>query len=138
MEGARGGFAGKVELYVPGHAPGWAAVRMEARPGWVRAVRALVVAVLLPPAALVAFLIPPHGESLMFTVSLGIYLIYREATARWIVHAFEGACPRCARPIEMKPRARLSGRRTLPCFGCHFDIELDVARRAPEVPAAAA
>lgn len=123
------GFEGRMELYIPGDAPWWAEVRMESRPRWVRLLRAGLVAALVPPLALAAFLIPPHGESLMFTLSLGLYLVYREATARWIVHRFEGACPRCAKPIEMKPRARLSGRRSMPCFGCHFDVQIDAARR---------
>lgn len=95
----------------------------------VRAVRAVMLAALVPPVSLIAFLIPPHGETLFLAVGAGLFLVYREATTRYVVRAFSGSCPRCGSALTLKRGSRLTAARSVPCYGCHFHptIEVDPA-----------
>lgn len=109
------------------YTPTPARVTLTVRSGWQRATRAVVTAVCLPPAALVAFLVPPHGEPLFLAVGVGVYLIYREATTQFVVREFSGSCPRCGSALTLRRGSRLSSARNVPCYGCHFHptIELE-------------
>ena len=112
-------------------------VRIAERTLVARLVRALLLAFLVPPAALIAFLIPPHGETFFLAVGVGVYLVYREATTRYVVSHFAGSCPRCAAPLTLKKRARLTASKSVPCYGCHFHptIEVDPVPVNPSRPA---
>lgn len=107
--------------------PTAADVRIQERTAVGRGLRALLLAVLVPPAALIAFLIPPHGETLFLAIGVGLYLVYREATTRYVVSYFSGTCPRCGAALALKKGARLTAARSVPCYGCHFHptIEID-------------
>jgi hypothetical protein len=91
--------------------------------------RASLVAVSVPPLALVAFLIPPHGETLFLAVGVGVYLIYREATTRYVVQSFDGTCPRCGDALLLKRGSRLTSARSVPCYGCHFHPTIEITGR---------
>lgn len=105
------------------------------RSRWNRTFRAVVATLCVPPAALVAFLIPPHGEPLFLAVGLGVYVVYREATTRFVVREFVGFCPRCGSSLTLKRGTRLTSARAVPCYGCHFhptiEIGPDSNREAP-------
>ncbi len=94
---------------------------------WNRTLRAIVATLCVPPAALVAFLIPPHGEPLFLAVGLGGYLVYREATTRYVVRDFAGSCPRCGSRLTLKRGTRLTSARAVPCYGCHFHPTIEIA-----------
>ena len=104
-----------------------AELRILTRSGPARALRAVLLALLVPPAAVIGFLIPPHGETLFLAVAGGIYLVYREATTKYVVKEFSGLCPRCGARLTLKPGTRLTAARSVPCYGCHFHptIEID-------------
>jgi hypothetical protein len=101
-------------------------LRIVGRSGWARVMRASLVAVSIPLLALVAFLIPPHGETLFLAIGIGAYLVYREATTRYIVRSFEGTCPRCGHSLALKRGSRLTAARSVPCYGCHFHPTIEV------------
>ena len=103
-----------------------AQVDLRYRSRWHRFARVLVLASALPVAALVAFLIPPHGERFLLVVGGGLYLMYREATTSYVVRAFRGTCPRCARVLDLRPGSRLTRARSLTCYGCHFNPILEL------------
>jgi hypothetical protein len=101
-------------------------LRIIDRPGWSRVLRSVVLALLIPPVALVAFLIPPHGEPFFLAIGLGVYFVYREATTRYVVQAFSGSCPRCGSALTLKKGSRLTAARRVPCYGCHFHPTIEV------------
>lgn len=96
------------------------------RPALVRAGRALALVIVWPVAALVSFLIPPHGEPLMLVLFGGAYLIYREWSTRYVIRRLRAACPRCACELRIKPNHRLSSSLSLPCYSCHFTPVLEI------------
>jgi hypothetical protein len=102
-------------------------LRVTHRGAWSRALRAIVVALLVPPVALVAFLIPPHGETLFLAVFGGLYLVYREATTRYVIGSFSGSCPRCGEGLSLRKGSRLTAARSVPCYGCHFHPVIEVS-----------
>ena len=111
------------------YAPTRAELRIVGRTRFARMMRASLVAIGVPPVALVAFLIPPHGETLFLAVGVGAYLVYREATTRYVVHSFDGTCPRCGNVLRLKRGSRLTSARSVPCYGCHFHPTIEITGR---------
>lgn len=87
----------------------------------MRAVLVLTVAAVLMP---LVFFIPPHFLWPLLVLALGLYLARRYWVGEFYVSRFEGACPRCDTPLELKPGARIRQRQTLECYGCHRQPEL--------------
>lgn len=100
--------------------------RLERR---VRAVLALLGCWALIP---VVGIIPPHIEWAATAFIGGIFLARRYWRAEFVAVSFEGACPRCASPLAMKPGTLVSVPHTITCYECHSEpwLELgDVPRK---------
>lgn len=86
-----------------------------------QALLTLTVAVMISP---VLFFLPPHFLWPAVSVSLGAWLAWRYWKGEYYVIHFEGNCPRCQAPLALKRGARVRGRETLECYGCHRHPEL--------------
>lgn len=98
-----------------------------------RALIILAVSILISP---VLFFLPPHFLWPLVSLAAGGYLAWRYWTGEYYVTHFEGACPRCDTPLEMKRGTRIRGRHTLDCHGCHRQptLILDDPEHPPEEP----
>jgi hypothetical protein len=63
-----------------------------------------------------------------FPFVLGLGLVYRGIKGRYRVRAFQGACPRCHRALDLKAGSKISLPHQLDCFNCHFEPELHLER----------
>ncbi len=126
MDGSRSFPRREARVRLAHYPPTPAELTYISRSRWNRALRAIVATACVPPAALVAFLIPPHGEPLFLALGLGGYLVYREATTRFVVREFCGSCPRCGSPLTLKRGTRLTSARAVPCYGCHFHPTIEI------------
>lgn len=86
-----------------------------------RALLTLGVAIAIMP---VAFFLPPHFLWPILSLAIGGYLAWRYWTGEYYVVEFSGDCPRCATPLELPRGARVRGRQSLECYGCHRQPEL--------------
>lgn len=118
-------------IRLAGHEARPAEVELVTRARWARAARALTLAAVWPIAALISFLIPPHGEPLMLVVFGGAYLIYREWTTHYVIRGLHASCPRCESALRIKRNHRLSSSLTIPCYGCHFTPVLEIGPEGP-------
>jgi hypothetical protein len=114
-----------------GHPPRVGRASLTPRSGARRIAQAVALALLWPPACLVAFLIPPHGEPLALAFFGGLFLIHRAWTTAYVVHHLEATCPRCGERLALRPNARLKNTLEVPCYACHFHPVLDPRTRAP-------
>jgi hypothetical protein len=80
-----------------------------------------------------AFLIPPHFESTIAALLLGLYFGRRAWVGEWQVAEMSGTCPRCDEPIALKPATMLYLPHSLRCGGCRHELWLEL-EAAPEVP----
>jgi hypothetical protein len=111
-------------LVLPGSGSGRAEIEVVFLSRTTRLWRALLVmgvALLIAP---VVFFVPPHFLWPPVALGAGAFLAHRYWTGEYYVLAFEGACPRCGEALEVKPGARIRGRHTLECYGCHRQPEL--------------
>jgi hypothetical protein len=81
-----------------------------------------------------AFLIPPHLESGVIAILLGLYFSRRAWVGEWRVDEMAGSCPACDAAIEVKSGTMLYLPHTLYCGGCRAELWLEL-EPAPEVPA---
>jgi hypothetical protein len=115
-------------IILPGHpdAPARLAVVRYSR--WARLTRTLMWAGVWVTSTVGTFLITifdPFMTAMPFFV--GGVMTYRSWRGRFRVTEFQGACPRCARPIEIKPGSRIASPHPLVCYGCHFEPSLHLA-----------
>lgn len=111
-------------LVLPGNGTADAIVEVIYQPRATRLSRALLTfggTLLISP---VLFFIPPHFLWPVLALAIGGFTAWRYWKGEYYVILFEGSCPRCDTPLEMKRGARIRGRHTLECFGCHRHPEL--------------
>lgn len=82
-------------------------------------------------APLAAF-IPPHFESVIVALLLGVYFGRRAWVGEWQVAAMAGSCPRCDAAIALKPGTMLYLPHTITCTACRGELWLEL-EAAPEV-----
>jgi hypothetical protein len=58
---------------------------------------------------------------------VGAVMTYRSWRGRFRVTAFDGACPRCAEPITLKPGSKIGSPHHLVCYNCHHEPDLYLA-----------
>lgn len=111
-------------IVLPGSGTGPADVEVVYQPRATRYTRAILALVVSWLAIPVVFFIPPHIPWALAAFGLGVFLFWRTTQGEYFVASFEGACPRCAEPLALKSGARIRGRHTLECYGCHRQPEL--------------
>ena len=116
--------ARRARLVLPAAGSTGARLTVEPRSRGTRTTRAAVILATTLVLAPVAFLVPPHFLWPLVVLAAGAYLAYRAWTGEYIVHAFEGACPRCGEPLAIEPGTRVRGRQRVECYGCHREPEL--------------
>ncbi|MGK7312794.1 MAG: hypothetical protein ACN0LA_11205 [Candidatus Longimicrobiales bacterium M2_2A_002] len=129
------GEARRARLVLPAAGSTEARVTVEPRPKATRTTRAAVILVMTLVLAPIAFLVPPHFLWPLVVLAVGAYFAYREWTGEYIVHGFEGACPRCGEPLEIEPGTRVRGRQRVECYGCHREPELVLEEATGDVAA---
>lgn len=60
---------------------------------------------------------------------LGMGMVWRGIRGRYAVRAFQGACPRCRHPLEIRPGSKISLPFPMTCYSCHHEPELLVLPR---------
>ncbi len=86
-----------------------------------RALGALGGAGFLAPAV---FFIPPHVVWPVLVVAAGLYVGWREWRGEYVVHSFEGSCPRCGEVLTVKDGARIRDGQRVECYSCHREPKL--------------
>ena len=116
--------ARRARLVLPAAGSTEARLTVEPRSKGTRTTRAAMILMMTLVLAPVTFLVPPHFLWPLVVLAAGAYFAHREWTGEYIVHAFEGACPRCGEPLEIEPGTRVRGRQGVECYGCHREPEL--------------
>lgn len=114
-------------LALRGHAPRAALAELTWRPPRARLTAALLS--LLGCWALIplVFFVPPHLPWALAAFAAGLYFAYRSWTGEYVVHRFEGACPRCGGALTLKPGSRVRLPHPMTCFQCHHMPLLEAA-----------
>jgi hypothetical protein len=81
-----------------------------------------------------AIFIPPHFESVIVALILGLYFGRRAWVGEWQIDSMSGTCPRCAHRLALKRGTMLYLPHTLHCGGCSAELWLEL-EAAPDVPA---
>jgi hypothetical protein len=58
---------------------------------------------------------------------VGAVMTYRSWRGRFRVTAFQGACPRCAQPLNLKLGSKIASPHHLVCYNCHHEPHLYLA-----------
>jgi hypothetical protein len=112
----RGHGATPAHLEVSRYSPlAWAARVLRYSVGWVGATLATLV---------ITF--DPFVASFPFVIGLGY--LYRTVLGRYHVRAFQGSCPRCAKPLTLEAGSKIPLPYHLVCYACHHEPELRLLR----------
>ena len=79
----------------------------------------------------VVALAPPHVAWAMGSVLTGGFLGWRKWVERFTLVAVEGDCPKCGDALTLDGATRLRARSTLPCPGCHHDLQVILDEGTP-------
>ena len=122
----------RARLVLPAEGSTEARLHVEPRPKGARRTRAVLILATTVALAPVAFLVPPHFLWPLLFLAAGAYFAHREWTGEYIVHTFEGRCPRCGEALEVASGTRVRGRQRIECYGCHREPEMIVEERSAE------
>lgn len=114
----------RARLELPGSGSRPAELEVIYQPRATRLIRAILILGVAAALIPVVFFIPPHFLWPVVVLVVAVYLARKYWVGEYYVSAFEGACPRCDTPIELKPGTRIRTRQTLECYGCHRKPEL--------------
>ncbi|MBW3629370.1 MAG: hypothetical protein KY464_08750 [Gemmatimonadetes bacterium] len=113
-------------LTLRGHQPRAAELVVVYRAPRTRATRALLSLVGLWALAPVVAVVPPHIPWAVIAFCGGIYFAIRQWTGEYLVHRFEGACPRCAATLPLSAGSRIRLPHSMVCYSCHHEPVLEV------------
>ena len=113
-------------LVLRGHEPRPATLDVEYRSPRTRATKALLSLVGFWVLAPLVFLLPPHIPWGVGAVLAGMYFGYRHWTGEYVVHRFEGSCPRCGSALSLPPGSRIKLPHAMNCYQCHHEPVLEV------------
>ena len=119
-------LSGDARLSLRGHEPRPAALEIEYRSPKTRLTRALLSLLGFWVLAPVVALLPPHLPWALLAIAAGIYFAHRQWTGEYIVHRFDGACPRCESPLPLPPGSRIRLPHQMVCYQCHHEPLLEV------------
>jgi len=122
-------FVGRLDLFGFPSTP--AVLEAVRRSRWERtsiAILALVGCWALIP---IVMFIPPHIEWVLAAFIGGIVLFWRHWRGEYVVKRFEGACPSCQTPLDVKTGSLVRFPRAIPCYSCHHEPWLEVVEGDP-------
>jgi predicted CXXCH cytochrome family protein len=110
------------------------ALSVEPRPRWERMLRAVLSLVAAAAFAPILMFIPPHAEWIVLSVATGIYWFRKNWIAEFVVGSFEGVCPKCHTPVNVKSGTTLRFPHGVVCYKCHEHPELEPGEAPPLQP----
>lgn len=115
-------------IVLPGHRDAPARISVVHYSRIARVYRTILYAMMWIGSSVATFLITifdPFMTSMPFFV--GAVMTYRSWRGRFRVTSFDGACPRCAKPIDLKPGSKIGSPHHLVCYNCHHEPDLYLA-----------
>jgi hypothetical protein len=106
-------------LKLRGHEPKPARLRVEQRPRQTRMTNAILTLVGFFVLAPIVFFIPPHIPWVLLAVSAGVFGAYKQWVGEYLVHEFQGECPRCGASLKIEPGSKIKLPLQLDCYQCH-------------------
>ena len=79
----------------------------------------------------ILFIVPPHAEPVLLTWIAGIYWFRKHLNAEFEVVAFEGACPYCHKPVQVKAGTTLKFPHSVSCYSCKSESDLELGSAPP-------
>ena len=107
---------------------------VEPRPRWERRLRAFLALFAAAVTAPILFLIPPHAEWLLLSAATGIYWFRKNWIAEFVLVEFQGICPKCHAPVEVKRGTTLRFPHGVVCYNCHDHPALELGDAPPVEP----
>lgn len=112
-------IAASARLQLAGHEPRPASLAVTYRTPKTRATRAILSLLGFWALVPVVFFIPPHAPWALAAFGAGIFFAHRQWNGEYVVHHFEGPCPRCDSPLSLPDQARISLPHAMVCYQCH-------------------
>jgi hypothetical protein len=119
-------IAPSAQITLRAHPPAPARVEIEYQSSMHRMLRAAFWVVICWSLMPWTFIVPPHYPWALAAFVAGVYLGFHHWNGRYVVRTFSGSCPRCGRPLALKPGSRINLPHTLTCFGCHHEPVLEL------------
>ena len=119
-------LSGDARLTLRGHEPRPATLEIEYRAPRTRMTRALLSLLGFWVLAPLVAIVPPHVPWALLAFAAGIYFAFRQWTGEYIVHRFDGACPRCETPLPLPAGSRVRLPHQMVCYRCHHEPLLEV------------
>lgn len=115
-------------IILPGHPDAPAHLSVVRYSQLARLYRTTLYAFLWIGSTMVTFLITLFDPFMTaMPLFLGAVMTFKSWRGRFRVTAFEGACPRCHEPIQLKPGSKIGSPHHLVCYSCHHEPELYLA-----------
>jgi len=70
-------------------------------------------------------LVPPHVPWVVAILGIGGFLGSRKWRERYTVVGFRGECPKCGKPLSVRPGTPLKPIMSVGCEGCHHESRLE-------------
>ena len=109
-----------------GFAPSEARLTVRPRSVRWRAARAGMLTGGCVVVAPVVAILPPHVAWALGAVVTGGVLGFRKWNERFTLEGIRGTCPKCEAVLQLTSKTRLTRTSTLPCSGCHHNLQLQV------------
>lgn len=118
---APGTFEAEAQATLFGFEPVPVRARVTARSSAWRVGGAVRTMALFAVVAPFAAIFPPHAVWPIGALATGGALARRRWIERFTLEAVDGVCPKCGRPLAVKP-TRLRVPHPVPCDGCHHEV----------------
>ncbi|MEJ2215708.1 MAG: hypothetical protein P8099_03735 [Gemmatimonadota bacterium] len=106
-------------LILPGRSTGTAQAQLTHRSLRQRALQGLGAWLGLWALAPLVLFVPPHLPWVFAALVLGLYFGLRYWRGEYVVRGFQGVCPNCGEPLQLKTGSHIRMPYTLDCFNCH-------------------
>ncbi len=117
-------------LILPGRPAGTARTQLTHRSLQQRALQGLGAWLGLWALAPLVMFVPPHLPWVLAALVLGLYFGIRYWRGEYVVRAFDGACPNCGEPLELKKGSHIRIPYRIDCFNCHRSAQLVLDQEA--------
>ncbi|MEJ2186118.1 MAG: hypothetical protein P8Z36_09295 [Gemmatimonadota bacterium] len=111
-------------LILPGRPTGTARAQLTHRTLQQRALQGLGAWLGFWALAPLVMFVPPHLPWVLAALVLGLYFGIRYWRGEYVVRSFDGTCPNCGKPVELKTGSHIRMPYTIDCFNCHRSARL--------------
>lgn len=115
-------------LRLGGHEPVSAHADVVYRPRSLRIQRALLSLLGFWALIPVVVFIPPHLPWALTAFAVGIYFGWTNWRGVFEIRALEAPCPRCGKPLTVKPGSKIGTEHKISCYTCHHEPRLEMGR----------